>query len=137
MGLYLHLLMVKIILTFFDDLFPSLTALFIGYSSPSTETLHSIYLPIVKQHFKNSALAFLPQIVRSADMIVQLTLTVHQKVAHTFLPTAAKFHYIFNMKELTNLFQVVINFLQSLVSLKSLPFEQVRDERGGESPPPT
>lgn len=68
--------------------------------------LHSIYLPILNQHFKNTAQGFLSQVVRLTDPIVQLTLAVHQKVIHTFLPTAAKFHYIFNMKELTNLFQV-------------------------------
>ncbi len=78
--------------------------------------LHSIYHSILHQHWKNSGLAFPPQIIRLADTIVQMTLAVHQKIIHTFLPTAQKFHYVFNMKELTNLFQVGIhNFSKPLL----------------------
>lgn len=78
-----------------------------NYSSPSSEVLHSIYNSILNQHWRRSELSFPSQIVRLADVVVQMTVTVHEKITLTFLPTAQKFHYIFNMNELTNLFQVM------------------------------
>lgn len=35
-----------------------------------------------------------------------LPTALHQKVASNFLPTAIKFHYIFNLRDLSNIFQV-------------------------------
>lgn len=36
-----------------------------------------------------------------------LPTALHQKVASNYLPTAIKFHYIFNLRDLSNIFQVV------------------------------
>ena len=46
------------------------------------------------------------QVQKSVDKIVTAALNLHQKVATTFLPTAIKFHYIFNLRDLSNIFQV-------------------------------
>lgn len=45
-----------------------------------------------------------------------LPTALHQKVSSTFLPTAIKFHYLFNLRDLSNIFQVV----RGLFSLKHL-----------------
>lgn len=51
-----------------------------------------------------------PQIVtRLCPNIVTSTIALHQKVAQMFLPTATKFHYIFNLRDVSNLFQVNIH----------------------------
>ena len=46
------------------------------------------------------------QVQKSVDKIVTAALNLHQEVATTFLPTAIKFHYIFNLRDLSNIFQV-------------------------------
>lgn len=88
-------------------------------SPPTTEVLHSIYNSILSQHLRNSGFSFPIQVVRSSDLLVQLTLATHCKITQTFLPTATKFHYVFNLKDLTNLFQVMIPFLIHLDTLSS------------------
>ncbi|XP_006869595.1 PREDICTED: dynein heavy chain 17, axonemal [Chrysochloris asiatica] len=90
-------------------------------SFPGQEALMTIYSTILAQH-----LAF-----RSAPMVVQKmsgqlvasALALHQKVATTFLPTAIKFHYVFNLRDLSNIFQ---GLLFSLVDILKTPLELVR-----------
>ena len=43
--------------------------------------------------------------MKYADPIVKAALQVHTRVAQVFLPTAIKFHYIFNLRDLSNIFQ--------------------------------
>ncbi|XP_074967279.1 dynein axonemal heavy chain 9-like [Phalacrocorax aristotelis] len=42
---------------------------------------------------------------KSAQQLIALALGLHQKVAVTFLPTAIKFHYVFNLRDFSNIFQ--------------------------------
>jgi dynein heavy chain len=44
--------------------------------------------------------------------VAAATIELHQMVANTFLPTAVKFHYQFNLRDLSNVAQV--RRLQSL-----------------------
>ena len=43
---------------------------------------------------------------KSAQQLISLALGLHQRVAAAFLPTAIKFHYIFNLRDFSNIFQV-------------------------------
>lgn len=36
----------------------------------------------------------------------QAAICLHQKISQNFFPTAIRFHYIFNLRDLTNIFQV-------------------------------
>ena len=73
-------------------------------SFPGVEALKTIYQSIVSQHVYQGG--FVAQVQKSVDKIVTAALNLHQKVATTFLPTAIKFHYIFNLRDLSNIFQV-------------------------------
>jgi dynein heavy chain, axonemal len=68
---------------------------------PEAEVLNTIYLSILRGHLTN----FAPDISRLAEVIVGATLGLHKDVSEAFLPTAIKFHYQWNLRELTAIFE--------------------------------
>lgn len=79
-------------------------------SFPEEAALRHIYSSIVGQHIGGLNSKFPLPVVKCCDMIVSLALSLHARVAQTFLPTAIKFHYIFNLRDLSNVFQVFLQF---------------------------
>lgn len=75
-------------------------------SFPSADSLMMIYHSILSQHFINAEQRFNVCITKLAPNIVTASLALHNKAAQIFLPTAIKFHYIFNLRDLSNVFQV-------------------------------
>ncbi|XP_025892623.1 dynein heavy chain 17, axonemal [Nothoprocta perdicaria] len=72
-------------------------------SFPGQEALLTIYSAILAQHLAQRRM---PQAVQKLQpQLVTAALALHQKVTSTFLPTAIKFHYIFNLRDLSNIFQ--------------------------------
>ncbi|NWU53608.1 DYH17 protein, partial [Dromas ardeola] len=72
-------------------------------SFPGQEALLTVYSTILAQHL---ALQKAPPAVQKLQpQLVAAALALHQKVAYTFLPTAIKFHYVFNLRDLSNIFQ--------------------------------
>ena len=71
-------------------------------SMPKIDVLKTIYGSIIKGHFGSG---FAPEIVKIADSVVNATIDIHGQVAKQFLPTAVKFHYNFNLRETSNIFQ--------------------------------
>ncbi|NWI85455.1 DYH9 protein, partial [Pitta sordida] len=72
-------------------------------SSPGQEALSRIYSTILVQHLESRN--FSEAVQKSAQQLLALALGLHRRVAVTFLPTAAKFHYVFNMRDFSNIFQ--------------------------------
>ncbi|KAJ3180788.1 hypothetical protein HDU85_003867 [Gaertneriomyces sp. JEL0708] len=68
---------------------------------PGVDSLQSIYQQILAGHLK----AFPNNIQRLSEKLVSASLLLHKKVSGTFLPTAVKFHYIFNLRDMSNIFQ--------------------------------
>lgn len=73
-------------------------------SFPGAEALSTIYTSILSQHLRGEGFGAVLQ--KCCPTLVQLALALHQRVSSTFLPTAVKFHYIFNLRDLSNIFQV-------------------------------
>jgi dynein heavy chain len=72
-------------------------------SQPGAEALSTIYSSLFNGHLRTQK--FSQQVVKVADQLVGTAIKVHNKLSATFLPTAIKFHYLFNLRDLSNLFQ--------------------------------
>ncbi|XP_031336595.1 dynein beta chain, ciliary isoform X1 [Photinus pyralis] len=92
-------------------------------SFPGIDALTTIYHAILTQHLSNPEYKIAPFFVKLADNVVNATVTLHHKVSQIFLPTAIKFHYIFNLRDLSNIFQ---GFLFSTGDCLNQPHDIVR-----------
>jgi dynein heavy chain, axonemal len=68
---------------------------------PSSEALYYIYNCILAGHLS----AFSGDGHKLADRIVRATMDVHKVVADSFLPTAVKFHYQFNLRDISSIME--------------------------------
>nr|XP_058139450.1 dynein axonemal heavy chain 9 isoform X3 [Dasypus novemcinctus] len=75
-------------------------------SFPGADALASIYSTILTQHLKLGN--FPASLQKSIPQLISLALTFHQRIATTFLPTAIKFHYFFNLRDFANIFQGIL-----------------------------
>lgn len=66
----------------------------------------TIYSQILVQHVTDPRRKFNPAVQKYAGALMDAALYLHDKIAATFLPTAVKFHYVFNLRDLSNIFQV-------------------------------
>jgi len=73
-------------------------------SFPGVDALHTIYSNILLQHLAQNN--FQQPVQKVGSSLVHAAIAMHTKVATTFLPTAIKFHYVFNLRDLSNIFQV-------------------------------
>jgi dynein heavy chain len=71
---------------------------------PAFESLQSIYNGIINGFMKG----FNPSVQKISEKLVNGILSLHKKVATVFLPTAIKFHYIFNLRDLSNIVQGIL-----------------------------
>ncbi|XP_019728452.1 dynein heavy chain 11, axonemal isoform X3 [Hippocampus comes] len=73
---------------------------------PSSEALMSIFGQILSCHLTQHHFSLPVQ--KSIAAVVQAAVTLHHKMDLSFLPTAVKFHYTFNMRDMSNIFQGIL-----------------------------
>ena len=75
---------------------------------PSNESLFTIYDSILADYLDNPSNKFSFLVRKMCANVVNATLLLHAKCAQSFSPTAVKFHYIFNLRDLSNVFQGIL-----------------------------
>ncbi|KAM8851125.1 dynein beta chain, ciliary [Spinachia spinachia] len=73
---------------------------------PSAEALATVFSSILSAHFLQGGFSY--GVSRSVGSLLQATICLHQKISQNFLPTAIRFHYIFNLRDLSNIFQGIL-----------------------------
>ena len=64
----------------------------------------SIYFAMVDGHLQQQG--FDPEVIKLSGKLVDATIELHRHVMNNFLPSAVKFHYQFNLRELSSITQV-------------------------------
>jgi len=72
-------------------------------SSASPEALTTIYSTLFEGNLEFQK--FPKTIMKVAEALVQTAISMHTEITTVFLPTAIKFHYIFNLRDLSKVFQ--------------------------------
>ncbi|KAH8326498.1 hypothetical protein KR067_009278 [Drosophila pandora] len=76
---------------------------------PSEDTLHHIYGSILASHLESPGQGFSKEIRSIGSLLVRVGIALHRRVEYAFLPTAVKFHYLFNLRDLTSIYQGLMN----------------------------
>ena len=75
---------------------------------PCEESLFAIYKSILSSHLENPINKFSVGVQNLASIFVAATVQLHIRCSQVFIPSATKFHYIFNMRDLSNVFTCVL-----------------------------
>ncbi|MGH0152203.1 UNVERIFIED_CONTAM: hypothetical protein FKN15_022155 [Acipenser sinensis] len=73
---------------------------------PGVDALATIYSSILNAHFQQGVFSY--GVTKSVSTLIQAAICLHQKMTQNFLPTAIRFHYIFNLRDLSNVFQGIL-----------------------------
>jgi len=90
-------------------------------SFPGVDALKTIYLSILTGHLANQSIG--GSVLKLSERLTEAAIALNSKITATFLPTAIKFHYIFNLRDLSNIFQGIL--FSTPDSLKS-PLDLIR-----------
>ncbi len=75
---------------------------------PCEDSMYTIYHTILSQHLSIEGHRFSPQHLKIASPLVAMGLALHSRISMAFLPTAIKFHYVFNQRDLNNIYQGIL-----------------------------
>ena len=79
----------------------------LALSMPSESDLRLIFTSVLEGHLLG--VQFSSKVQQEVTHLVTGVIELHQTVSSKFLPSAVKFHYNFNMRELVNVFQGLLN----------------------------
>lgn len=69
---------------------------------PGPDIVRAIYYQLIDGHLS----IFDPEVAKLSGKITDATIELHKLVMNNFLPSSVKFHYQFNLREMSNITQV-------------------------------
>jgi dynein heavy chain, axonemal len=69
---------------------------------PGPDIVRSIYHQMIQGHLNT----FEADVAKMAGKLTDATIDLHKTVMNNFLPSSVKFHYQFNLREMSNITQV-------------------------------
>ncbi|OQV20869.1 Dynein beta chain, ciliary [Hypsibius exemplaris] len=82
---------------------------------PSSDSVHKIYGSFAQQHFEKG---FTDPVRNTLNGILTAALALHNTISTSFLPTAIKYHYIFNLRDLSTVFQGLLFARPEIIKTK-------------------
>lgn len=76
-----------------------------AFDSPDSQSLFYIFNTIFGHHLDTEHNGFTLQHKNISKKLITMAIALHNRVAQLFVPTAVKFHYLFNLRDLVNIFQ--------------------------------
>lgn len=76
--------------------------------TPCEDSMYTIYHTILSQHLSLESNRFSIQHLKISSPLVTMGLALHSRISLAFLPTAIKFHYAFNLRDLNNIYQGIL-----------------------------
>ncbi|KAI8922930.1 hypothetical protein BC831DRAFT_55734 [Entophlyctis helioformis] len=86
-----------------DPRFASLFAIF-NITFPKEASLVRIYAGIIEGH----TTVFSDDVKRAASKLTSMTLKLYSEVAKNLMPTPSKFHYIFNLRDISRIYEGIL-----------------------------
>ena len=71
-----------------------------------------IYSTFLHRHFTNltEIARFDGGLMKNIDNFVKSVINIHQNISSNFMPSVLKFHYVFNLRDLENIFLVLLKY---------------------------
>ncbi len=86
---------------------------------PSDEAIDRIFSVIAESHFKVSQ-GFKPEVCQMAKDLIPVTRLLWNITKEKLLPTPAKFHYVFNLRDLSRIWLSMISTQSSVISSETI-----------------
>eukprot|EP00792_Barthelona_sp_PAP020_P009043 TRINITY_DN3265_c0_g6_i1.p1 TRINITY_DN3265_c0_g6~~TRINITY_DN3265_c0_g6_i1.p1 ORF type:complete len:3839 (+),score=1299.73 TRINITY_DN3265_c0_g6_i1:669-11519(+) len=94
----------------------------LGFYAPSTESVEFLTETILKAHMYNVH----PGLVSIVDYLSKSLVAFHNVIEKSFLPTAIKFHYKFNFREIFRVFEGLLNINKNHMKSETIGHDLVK-----------